>query len=563
MAGLIVFSTLISSISGVVVQHNMQENANSTRVEKMYRFLQQSKVSPKLTVELQRHVKEKLRQAQMKPIVVKDVEVLSFVSIHLRTTLQVELCSPILQQHPCFFFLQHADRISFTRACEMCDLNVLPLGDALFLPLAEAEGMYFVNGGILNYSLGDDAHADDDRAEEVGENKWLCEAALWCNWRHVGKAYVDSGVMCEVMHLSAEKFINQLNDQPWVAQLMAAYAESFVFALRKCQPPLFDLPSDIHVPFEAAQVFSSMPTQARLVLGETAVKFMGEAVSTLGSTLGWVTKISADSFDTLVEEVTSGKSTLVMHPDQGVERFVPLVVLRVERSDGRVLVRLQGGEEANCRLPASKQVNGERSEDSLQKLLMKDFCPIAEDIRRSVGRPEMESTSEYSKRFGIHTRYKRSVFNISWDDAADEHLQPFLYDRREVEEQDCQRRGIRVKTSEVSPSRALAVLRRRGFTFNNFRHNGVVSALFSRSEPEASELFRLPSGKLVAWFTPEDLEYFGSSSGSAELRDWLEDLGIGSTVPPPQESRDARGPDDTSTGVSVPDDASKGDVIAV
>merc|ERR1719284_2224495 len=66
---------------------------------------------------------------------------------------------------------------------------ILQQGDDLFQPGDECSRAFFFSHGHLHYSQDPDTSVVAIvTGQRVKESSWLCEAALWMQWIHVGRA---------------------------------------------------------------------------------------------------------------------------------------------------------------------------------------------------------------------------------------------------------------------------------------------------------------------------------------------------------------------------------------
>lgn len=520
LCGLLVFSTLVSSISANVAQIKMQMQASREEMEKLDRFLERSQIEPDLRMQVTKQVK--VRLLYRRPQVVKDMGMLENLSMPLRSELQLALCNPHFLDHPLLHFLSTFDRRLWAEVCFDCvDFTVLAATDTLFIFHAQADGMHFVARGALQYTVDASFQGSHGKpSEKVGPGDWLSEAALWCQWRHVGCAEVRSATApCEVLLLKAAELIPTLKrGSGLVEQVFWAYARSFHSFLQQCMPPHFDFPNDLVVPFRADEAIAAMPTQAKVVLGRESIKVLMAPPETLFAT--WLSQIRQGStIDKLAADVQRGGSALLVTAKEGVVRTVPLVVIRLQREDKRIFVRLRqtesadGGMHATCELPGAKQEPGEHPVKCLNRLLQGKLQALADGI--TVTEVERQSEQNQSKSFGVPTRYVRTKVSAKWLHTADEPLQRFRVD------------GVALSMSEEADQHAawwqMAAHASDGHSRANHRR-GSMESPGSRLSCDR-EVFAFPTDSdFYAWLTDLELRFFSSPQGQPILLRWLSAL---------------------------------------
>mmetsp|Transcript_58544 Transcript_58544/g.181825 ORF Transcript_58544/g.181825 Transcript_58544/m.181825 type:complete len:251 (-) Transcript_58544:10-762(-) len=121
----------------------------------------------------------------------------------------------------------------------------------------------------------------------------------------------------------------------------------------------------------------------------------------------WPTK----AIDKLTEEVCSAKSIVVVTGEGRILRLVSLVVLRLERGDGRLLVHVGKWDgsrfEAECQLPGLKQERDELVGETVARMLGTKLKQLEGQVHvESVVR---DNKTRMSKEYGVQTRYLLSV----------------------------------------------------------------------------------------------------------------------------------------------------------
>jgi hypothetical protein len=339
---------------------------------------------------------------------------------------------------------------------------------------------------------------EPQRSELVEQDQWLAEAALWCDWRHVGTAEVDTAPSCEVLRVGAKSLIRFMRaHRGAIGQVSWAYARSFHALLSAAvgnRKHKSHRPSDLRLPFTTDEVISNLPAAARAFVGYVS---LCELKTTLKSVQGWMASLSEGwpDVDRLREDVERGDSALVLSRGSrfGVQRVVTMVALHLCREDGRVLVALRrpdaSEEGAEAKLPGLRQEEGEYPEQCYQRLLDNYVGVMAPGIVLDSTERQHHETME--ENFGVSTRCIKVVFNARWEPPP------------AVEEKVLSRRGSMDSRAPLS------------------RQTSPGAAEPQSNLLQTDEVFRLPGGAMVAWFTPEELQRCSAADGSTALGQWL------------------------------------------
>ena len=81
----------------------------------------------------------------------------------------------------------------------------------------------------------------------VVEGTWICEAALWSFWTHVGRMMAES--MCQILCISVEGLDEIQTKHHFIARLTKCYGRSYHERILVSVPPHADWPDDLFVPF--------------------------------------------------------------------------------------------------------------------------------------------------------------------------------------------------------------------------------------------------------------------------------------------------------------------------
>merc|ERR1712176_1679287 len=96
---------------------------------------------------------------------------------------------------------------------------------------AKADRMYIIRSGVMFYTLAEKegfGHAGD--SWHVHEGECMCEAVLWMQWRHAGKAVARA--RSELIAVWADKFQQLMQQELRYAWQAPRYAKLFVDNIR-------------------------------------------------------------------------------------------------------------------------------------------------------------------------------------------------------------------------------------------------------------------------------------------------------------------------------------------
>jgi hypothetical protein len=498
--GMLVFSTLISSISSTVSQFKTQMNHNNSKLVTLRQFLKTQRIRPELCMQVEKQVAEKLKWK--KPLKWKDVNALDLLSLSLRSSLQTEICLPYLLPHVYFRIMFEMDALMTEEMCRSCtDSHVHTRGDTLFLTGAEGAGMHFIKSGCLSYSWGEPSKGKA-LTEEVGEGRWLAEASLWCLWRHVGLAELDSAVSCEVMTVLTANLMEVLHR--WVGHPMSwAYAQSFCACLSSSKDA-----TDLHLHFGHAEVMSSMPLEARIISGRLAMKALSHEKQA---------RLTNEQLLAMSREVESGRSVLMMTGTKvKVHRVVAKVALRLYREDGMLLVSIVesaggGSAKAACQLPQVMATDGEDMTAARMRLLEEAFGQQAGSIDLIESTVQEEHSD--SALLGIPTKTLHHVIRARWPDLPDGQFVG------ETVAQVVLKRGP-TKLS-IPGGAGMTPPASPAMSFQRPSPKGVNGVKFHLPV----DVFELHSGQLGAWVTEEQFSYTGSLQWLPDQHPYLKTQG--------------------------------------
>lgn len=227
--GFVVFSSFIGSVSGKVTAIRLKSEQRDTQDTLLANFVRANGLSWKLAYKIATITRQRMHamEPSQRRVVEKDVDLLRHAPETLLRELHSEVFTPTLEDHPLFsqLFSLHGramsdlchDGVSQDYVVKECE--VFPFGE-------EATEMIFVLNfppGFLYYLPGPGFYHEEDRdpgqfaeCNTFKGGSWLNEAALWIQFKHVGRlvagtevavALVKSKALQKVVgnHLDAKK----------------------------------------------------------------------------------------------------------------------------------------------------------------------------------------------------------------------------------------------------------------------------------------------------------------------------------------------------------------------
>ena len=295
---------------------------------------------------------------------------------------------------------------------EAATFKHLTSNDSLFHESTDAKGAFLVVSGRLLYFRNPDMSLVDTFEEQIVEqDTWLCEAALWTYWVHMGA--------CEAKSISLVVVIQAilLDAVVWrhrhIRELAVAYASAFHKKLLEGSCRECDI-TDIAVPgtyFE--DVIETMPNEAKRIMGEAALK--KEIAFTREETAYW------RALQTLEGEVAHDRCFLFFNVDQQLRRLAWWTSARVRhRFDNDLFLVVLGSVEdghvtPTCRLPATNRSGTDDLCDPLRHLIDLELSPLSPWLRTvSVSGP-VETHWEEDTRFNVRSRYRHTMCEVRFD----------------------------------------------------------------------------------------------------------------------------------------------------
>jgi len=281
----------------------------------------------------------------------------------------MEIYQPHINTSPLFRLWFSLQTEFVHRLCNAgIDLKVHRPQDHLFSNGFPANHMYYLVSGGLSYRM----------MSEFGEacdwlpvkQRWLCEAALWCEWIHVGTALATTGL--QVLRVEAAEVVDAINEfSGGFRHVMLEYGNAFHRLLVAPRP--HDPPNDLTSP-DYSELIMTMNATARKKIAEAALAYVQ-----VHAHRAWhpvrTSLYSKRSLDGLRQEINQHTSMVMLNSKGELDRVTSIVALKIQQNDGQILVQLgkadkRGNEiEPCCLLPALKQKPGELVRDVAQRVI--------------------------------------------------------------------------------------------------------------------------------------------------------------------------------------------------
>lgn len=504
--GLMFFGTLISMLTAKMTQYRMLKQAKTTTILTLRRFLHQNNFSKDLAVSVQKQVMERISAPKM--LRIQDVPAIHMLSLSLRTELEYELCRPHFVGHSFFLLCDKVDGTAMRHLCRNAiEIAMLSAGDNVFLAASQADHGYCVAHGRLHYTQEPKTSKVTRTLRQVVQTgDWLSEIALYAHWSHVGT--VEASSSCELLIISAAKYVEALQTQALIWQAAQSYASSFHKILTNSTPPKA-WPTDIHTDID--DIFWGMSREVKFFIGLVAIDVLKRNM--------WQFKLSHKTLSHLEDEVRKGQCTLVLKKFQQVSRITALVTLRMQRQDQRILCQLARIKEDHtvrieCLLPGTKQMEQEEADHAVHRLISQKLSPFEAGLQ--LGERDCSTEEKPSTRFRIPSKYISSNYFAEF--VGDVDL-PALQIIRPVMEITSETQHWLIGTPQ--PLKQAYCNSTSSSTTGRSSSGMPCPNVFCISSKDGLNKY------LYAWLTDEEMDAYHTHSGRKELLRWISSLDLG------------------------------------
>ncbi|CAK9049794.1 unnamed protein product [Durusdinium trenchii] len=258
IAGLVLFSSFISSITGSMSQLRNMKADKSKQFWLLRRYLKQQKVPRDLCFRVMRYIEYALKTVDER-VPEERITILTSLTDQLRNELKFFTHFRCLVAHPMFCYIRKMSEAILNRMSgRVLHTKELAAADPLFSLVDAASEMFFIQQGNIHYGLVPDRSRNEfssdwetasvdslhsfhsipitDASTVLEQDDYLCEVAIWCNWAHVGVAQamdettvigIDVKSFCdltlkdadlsEIATLYSRRFVEKMSEDPtWV-----------------------------------------------------------------------------------------------------------------------------------------------------------------------------------------------------------------------------------------------------------------------------------------------------------------------------------------------------------
>mmetsp|Transcript_46267 Transcript_46267/g.103720 ORF Transcript_46267/g.103720 Transcript_46267/m.103720 type:complete len:501 (-) Transcript_46267:97-1599(-) len=393
VCGLLFGSMIVSQFSSIIMQMTLLQREQLQKLDQVRKFLMQRKIGNSLALRVQKQVTQRLSEEV--PLQVHDVPAFGLLATALHDELLREVRMPHLLSHPMFALWARMDqRGSYAFCAHGLQFFFLPPPEVLFEPMGESNEAYQIVSGRLAY-IQEPPTAWEFTRDELTKGSWMCEAALWSQWIHVGKAEALSA--SELLVVSSEALMAEfMRDHPAV-HLLKHYGRSYHQRVLSAVPPYARWPTDLKVPF----------TDISDLLGPHVGIGMLQSEISKGTL-----HLSKAAEQELMEELLQEKCALTTAKDGGLQRMVAVVALKVKDREGNIFAELgkcdaKGVRKASCTLPGGKRAMNEVPQVTLKRVMEKRLPGLEQWVVLEGTDSHVETKP--SPQFGMSSTYTKTL----------------------------------------------------------------------------------------------------------------------------------------------------------
>lgn len=392
MCGLLLGGTIVALFSSQIVQVAMDKQEETHKLATLCHFLHQRSIPRTLAYRVQKQVIERFHTKI--PLAEEDVSALMMLSKTLRGQLLYATRMPFLMSHHLFKLWELCEVDALRRLCECVTFVFYTSQDIAFTAKADAEECYLVARGRLNYlQFPESSFVEKTTVVHINDGTWLCEAALWSQWVHVGT--LEAITTCQVLVVKAEVLLGIASQHETVARSTLEYATNYFARITSAMPPHADWPTDLYVPFTEA---------SDLLSHDVGLGLLKRAYSTSAINM------TEDEYSEFTSELFNGRCALQQSSNGDLERVVAVVALRLAQSDGSLFVQIgkwdkKTGVTCLCLLPGTKRRKGELPQEALARLLLEDLSDFQDAVQVVSAKHEMQVQDA---KYGVKTKYLRT-----------------------------------------------------------------------------------------------------------------------------------------------------------
>jgi len=478
LTGMVFSATIVSIVSSQTMEYVAMRQDQNEKVTLMRRFLEQNHIEHSLQARVMKQLNQRMSKRQVL-LSEGEVTALRLLSTSLRSSLLYEARIPHLSSHALFQQWMRIEPGAIRILCEKCvELICFKTEDTVFVAGVPAQFAYVVGRGNLRYTQEPETSLEGSfKVTNTSQGAWICEAALWCHWIHVGKLEVDSP--SQLLCVNIDSFVNMLSRFPPVGYLTRSYARAFHVRVVSAKPPFSSWPNDLKIPHTDA---------SDLMSPDVGVDMLQRAHRE-----GRLGDMSDDDLQALFNELRAEKCAIQADDAGDIQRIVAVVSVRLTREDDdRVLFEVGTYDEnkaklkANCTYPGKKRARGELPGQTFDNIKEEQLAPFRWGMELQAAEELVEVKTGS---FGLLTRYLKTEHKAT------------------------------LKSEFAEPPTARA------------RQNKEETAL---SPPVDSDIYVVQCQdkvRLFAWLTIEEYEWFSrESDGQKALQDWVQSVDIAASL---------------------------------
>ena len=146
-------------------------------------------------------------------------------------------------RYPLFLTWSQMHSLEFQRLCSSVEMRFLSGYDTLFTASQTANEAYYLVSGTLAYTQEPATSLVTEKCTDmILKGSWICEAAFWSFWVHVGSA--EARTKCQLVVVTADALF-KASGHGMIHRLTLDYGHQFCRRLRRKTRPW---PSDVTVP---------------------------------------------------------------------------------------------------------------------------------------------------------------------------------------------------------------------------------------------------------------------------------------------------------------------------
>jgi hypothetical protein len=217
--GILFFSFFTSYLTNALVQANFQQTNNSKQLWLLRRYLRQYHIYGALNYRVLRYAEFQCKKTK-ELLTESQVLILEQLSEQLRFELQFTIYFEKSVVHPLFAHLVSVSDVTVHTLAWNAFMNKsLAYGDMAFKRSHWETSMYIIASGELDYQK------DETYNRNPKEGDWMCEAALWVQWRTRGSCMALSD--CQIIAIDVNALATEVMEDDWLWAFVSHYALNF------------------------------------------------------------------------------------------------------------------------------------------------------------------------------------------------------------------------------------------------------------------------------------------------------------------------------------------------